>query len=90
MKYNFNEINKLCKKQRIYIYNLLLEGLKQGSNSTYTSSRSTITRSIVVNPGLNMPLQDSVYPICLNCERSLPNKSFLKKNGCLWCVQKKD
>jgi len=83
---NINKINKLCKNQRIFTYNLLLNGLKWGSNSTYTSSRSTITRSIVGNPGLNLPLQNDGYPICPDCNRSLPNKSYLKNNRCIWCL----
>lgn len=24
--------------------------------------------------------------ICPNCLRSLPNKSFFKKRGCIWCT----
>ncbi len=25
------------------------------------------------------------YIICELCERELPNKTYIKENGCLWC-----
>jgi len=84
---NYKKINELCKKQRIFVYELLLNALKRGSYSTNTMSHSTVTKSTMLNPGNNLPLQNDEYPICPNCDRSLPNTSYLFRKGCIWCVQ---